>query len=120
MRSALAMPLLLCGCASQPEKPAPAAAEAFPALPGMTNGVVISAPAIVQQPPAPVPVVMPALIYPPDASNHVWHLQESPDLVSWTNFAGPFQGQPGGEFVISNQASPSFWRMESDQRKGGN
>ncbi|MGA2750716.1 MAG: hypothetical protein ABSG59_18245 [Verrucomicrobiota bacterium] len=124
MRPAIAIlcSLLLAGCASKPPSPpAPAAVESFPSLPGMTtNGVLLSAFSILPStlpppPPPPVPVVLPPIIYPPDASNHIWYLQESPDLLSWTNYAGPFSGQPGGEFVLSNTASPSFWRMEADQ-----
>ncbi|MGA3266832.1 MAG: hypothetical protein ABSE16_08415 [Verrucomicrobiota bacterium] len=122
MRPAIAiLCLLLAGCASTIPTPAPApamamaSAEAFPTIPVDTN-VQLSAPQLAQQPPpAAVPVDLPAFIYPADASNHVWKVQESPDLVSWTNYAGPFYGQPGGSFTISNAASPSFWRMEADQ-----
>ena len=60
------------------------------------------------------PSQLPAFIYPPDATNYIWTLQSSRDLLHWRDVItfARMTNAASGYYSVSNEAPMMFYRMK--------
>ncbi|MGA3265496.1 MAG: hypothetical protein ABSE16_01585 [Verrucomicrobiota bacterium] len=114
MKPALAMLLILCGCASQPTSSALTTAAVPPEV--MPAGMSVSASAApsanIASGPAPAPFTLPDFVYPAGITNAVWWLQMSTNLVDWSFTGDYFTGwPPTGSLAITGNLPHAYYRL---------